>query len=101
MNPLLLSIWQIADYLEQEPLPSPIIPKDLQIYIPPTLPPKPQPRPQPTSSNPPSRVIYTDNSHNKNNPNTDNSIYSFDDNHTDSPTLNQQHNPPTLNHQSY
>ena len=93
MNPLLLTVWQIADYLEQEPLPKPSIPKDLQIdisipksNIPPKLPQKPQPK----SSNPPSTIIYDDNSRNENHKKMDTSIYSSKDNIPITPTLNER-----------
>ena len=58
MNPLLLSIWQIADYMDQDPIPRPKIPKDLQITIPASTDNKPRsnvPNPQPSIPTKPAR----------------------------------------------
>ena len=93
------------EYLEQEPYHHQFLDfnqyqPQIQLTTKTTLPPKPQPKSVPLSSNPPSIILHNNNAHNKNNKNTDNSIYRFNDNIPDSPSLNEsnkhQHQKPKI-----
>ena len=90
INPLSLSIWQIADYLEDDPLPTLIIPKDLQISIPETI---TTTTPTNLSINPSQSQSQTkENDYNKNHniSKTDDDLYEFDESISTSPTMIEQ-----------
>ena len=86
INPLSLSLWQIADYMGGDPAPSPKVPTDLQIQIPApktndtTNPPKPTNKTQKPTANP-TQTNRTNLSISDNNdqPPIDKILYDFND----------------------